>query len=213
MKTFKIISILFFTFFLFAGVKCKKDKPIYPFIPLDKEFLSYFAFPVGSWWVYEEVSTSQKDSAYVFNYTIEKRTDKKSGANNFDYELLTLREVIRNDTMNGGARPWIWDEWVYVFKQGYYISGLYKETYSFFKQGYWEPSLLMDGSSNTYISQQLYSMEILSTTYYNIIVISHNIQQSDNPFKNIYYSKNVGVIRRDFFDGTIWELKSHYINN
>src|SRR5690606_21666985 len=70
---------------------------------LDPVFLSYFAFPQGSWWTYKEVNTGKTDSIYITINLIENFLDKRDG--DIRYEQLRYRRVGKFDSAGGFAIP------------------------------------------------------------------------------------------------------------
>jgi hypothetical protein len=48
----------------------RPNNPPTPCAELDPDFLSYFAFPEGSWWVYREVNSGRKDSLWMSQFAI-----------------------------------------------------------------------------------------------------------------------------------------------
>jgi hypothetical protein len=56
------------------------------------------------------------------------------------------------------------------------------------------------------------AMDINGVTYYSVMVFKHNIMIQPNQAERIFYAKNVGVIRRELFNGEVWQLKKYFIN-
>lgn len=203
------LGILFLLPFL-MGTSCKKecDEPT-PFYPLDEDFLSYFAFPVGSWWVYEEVNTGERDSCYVIlNETEvdEMFLGRKDGCGfSYKYEQLYLSEVIHNDTVNGSAMAH-----APIQKLDYYFFSHQKG--AFFK------IINLELGRDTFnrelfIRDRYETLKVRGILYENVIVIGQSVSSQNEFPQNIYYSKNVGVIRRDYTEGTQWELVKYHINH
>jgi len=195
---------------LLFGTSCKKDCNPTPYYPLDQDFLSYFAFPVGSWWVYEEVNSGERDSTFIF-YSNNRKDDEFLGRNDgcnivYEYEVLKLHEVIRKDTLNGIASLLTSSNgnevWYYFYKQN--------GSLSFFAFPDNRDTLDEDAA---YIQARHDSIAIAGHFYKEVIVVRHPPYEVQGSHPRItYYSKNIGVVRRDFTDGTQWELVKYHIN-
>lgn len=46
--------------------------------------------------------------------------------------------------------------------------------------------------------------------YHDVIMYSNNSSVENNWIKTEYYAKNIGVIRREMFNGETWELQDYY---
>jgi len=61
------------------------------------------------------------------------------------------------------------------------------------------------------------SLKVKNTTYHNIKIFTNLMKFSNIKYQRIYYSKNVGVIKRKIItlenDTIVWELKEYHINN
>ena len=189
---------------------CKKngyspDSPYYT--PLSQDFLSYFAFPKGSWWLYKEINSGKTDSFYVDYYKISNQKSTKGGINaqTLDYELVG--EKYR---AGGGAAAGekINDTIPYTYGETYYgTDGL---NYSSLRFLY--PAWPGKKGNNIYISKHLDSINIQGKLYYDVFITAYTSQSYENPIKSEYYCKNTGVIRREFYDGSIWEVIRYHLN-
>jgi len=54
-------------------------------------------------------------------------------------------------------------------------------------------------------------LNINGNNFYEIRVFE-NLKQYNNQPKKFYYARNVGLIKIELFDGTIWEIKKYFIN-
>lgn len=207
----KPILILFFTSFLiFNGISCNKE-PSKSLVKFDPVFLSYFAFPKGSWWTYKEINTGKTDSFYVDGFKIENFTN--SDEDNYYYERLRYHLTGEKYVASGDARPnpnIKLNTLLYQYIERYHAAqfGLDYDADRFIY-----PSNENETFNNSfYMLKNLDTITINSTLYKDVYVTNNSTQEYYNPIKSEYYCKNVGVIRRDFFDSTVWELTNYHIN-
>jgi hypothetical protein len=207
MNTRQILLLIFICFSLMGSSCCNKDEAPIVYIPLDTTFLSYCAFPVGSWWVYEEQNTGQRDSFYVAYYYTETM---KNSDENLNYYELGYRITTLIDTFNFGARPW-GDESGYrhKFTEYYNVNNGTLSADRFF----YPISITDTVNYNLFLKNVLDTITINSILYTNIYVMANKSSVYNNKIKTEYYCKNVGVIKRELFNGEIWEIENYYIKN
>lgn len=196
MKRFAILLLLS-TPFLFDS--CHKD-PNDGFIPLNKDFLSYFAFPQGSWWVYKEINSGETDSFYVNSYDVQNIDSKKENmkykklfyhlfsknkqAYGMTYHMDYITSVYEeNDLQNGSAT-----RFVYPVEDSKYINPDYQFS----------------------IPDHYDSLQINGIWYKDVYRTAYGAPYSNNIYKSEFYARNVGVIKRIYFDGTEWELVKYH---
>ena len=210
MKIIKPIFYAILIVLIFSAVDCrKKDEPVY-YIPLNNGFLSYVSFPVGSWWVYEEVNTGKRDSIYVvINNTLKKENRQD---NNYYYQL-EFRLKNNFGEYYFWARPdknIFLNDTVYTCTEAYNLNnGTYTAIRFFYSK---QRDTLYSINDNTYIKNIFDTLILNSSLYTDIYQIENSNQLYGNQIKSEYYSKNIGIIRKELFDSTIWELKKYFIN-
>jgi hypothetical protein len=198
-----LVSIL-----LFNGSSCNKEET--PFYKLDPVFLSYFAFPKDSWWTYMEIKTGKTDSFYVNKFQIENHNNKKDGT---AYERLSYHLFSNNDTAYGDARPAIDPKQnsIYYWYQEHYHAGPVGFDYSADRFLY--PARENEVFNEIFYMRAHYDTITVNKILYKDVYRTENTRQAYyNPIKSEYYCRNIGVIKREYFDGTIWELTNYHHN-
>lgn len=207
-KIFSFTCFVLFLFFFFSSCQsCKKDEKPIVYIPLDTTFLSYCAFPVGSWWSYKEINTGQRDSFYVTRTEQEAIRDHHS---DLDYYKLIYHITNLNDTFYYSTKPFYFSTY-YTFVL-YEIYNAYNGTHiaARFFSPYNNDTLYNYGC--LYLKMSIDTMTINGHLYNNIKVMENKASTYGNKIKTEYYCKNVGVIRKELFNGEIWEIKNYHIN-
>ncbi len=205
MKKLFLLSLLTVSL---TAMWCKKSDPTY-YTPLSQEFLSYFAFPKGSWWVYKEINTGAIDSIYVERFNIENQSDPKGGGGNAQSLIYYLNGgKYKSYGGAGGGKSNTSDTVEYIYVESYY--GINGFTYS--AQRFLYPTWPGKLGTDIYILKHFDSTNIQGNFYHEVYVTAYTSQSYQDPIKSEYYCKNVGVIRREFYDGTIWELTKYHLN-
>ena len=187
-------------FLLFGAMNCNKNKNE-PVILLDKDFLSYFAFPVGSWWIYKEIKTGRKDSCFVELYSFEEKVSPKEG--NIKNQLLHYHIASKiHPTILGFARP---------KGNSYYLFKDLEAGVNYFRYP-WVVNKQKDGDDHFNMREHYDSIQINSVYYHDVLRTEFDYPDYGNTIKSEYYCKNVGVIKRIYFDSTTWELTKYFIN-
>ncbi|CAN5877628.1 hypothetical protein BH11BAC7_BH11BAC7_15240 [soil metagenome] len=206
-----IQNIVFLFCLAIAFCSCHRDQPGEPiYTPLNPEFKEWCAYKQGSWWAYKELASSNKDSIWV-NYYSE---DKVHGPDDFYFYRLVEHITSANDSFGTHyyyadpgdplyANP---NEWALV--ENYNINQI---TLS---QGrlYFATSGTLTIPPNM-ISTILDSFVLVSSgdIYYHVIQVTNSVSEYGNWIKTEYYARNVGVIRREMFNGEIWEVENFNI--
>jgi hypothetical protein len=210
MEIKKYIPILF----LFALVSCSKckDEKVYPTYYMDQEFKDYCVFPVGSYWVYEDSASGAEDSVYLYNQQIYVVENSKSVSYKYERLRQNFSASFYSDTLigDGGAKylglgePCIYEQ--------FYSSAFLAINFQFFSgrdTGY--TFKYNDNYYTTYLVNYD-SIKVLNE-YFNKVKIFEVVGGQDTRLpKRIFYSKNIGVIRRELYNGQVWNLKRYFIN-
>jgi hypothetical protein len=188
LTTCKICLIIIIAFIISSASSCRKDKAPTYYIPQDLK--DYCMFPIGSWWVYEDSISGEKDSIVLMEQEI--LLVKNSGRKNYFYENLKHEFFSSYDTLLTGE-SWVTNENMYIYVSGW---GTYCSDDNEFSC-----------TSNPYFYYD--TLNINNIKYFNIKVF-RNVY----PEFTYYWSLNIGRIRKeDKINNKIWNLKSYYINN
>ncbi len=198
------VLIIFFGINMCQSCIKKKNLPDYY---MDENFRSYVDFPKGSYWIYEETLTGGKsDSIYLFER--EYSTDRSGKYVDYNYDRIDLKffRSYYKDTMvaagGGGENTSL--GFHYTEDSPYnvqYFSGAggVKSIYDF------------TGYKTTY-KDSLASYKVNAVDFKQVKVFEKQVKNYDRQPKIIYYAKNIGVIKKELFNGDVWELKKYFIN-
>jgi hypothetical protein len=189
---------------------CNKDE--LPTYLMDENFKSYVDFPVGSYWIYQEIS----DNKLIDSVRILKRMyyiDNSGKVAGFKYDLFDLRifSSYSNIEMNGVgvAKFYINDGSTYTEVPA--ISGSDNTQFFSTQKGVGFELSVSDGSKVLY-KDSLLTYTVNNVSYPQVKVFENLIESYATQPRVIYYAKNVGVIRKELFNGQIWELQRYFIN-
>jgi hypothetical protein len=226
MKQLTIIAVL-----ILLSTACKK-KPepvdysaclasgecVYP-----TEAKKYFAFKVGTWWVYEEETTHERDSNYVtwstndlngvyFKTLIQHTLD--------EYEVRYFPKTAAEANGCSNSEP-ISKTCMFVKRsKGKYQDNLGETDALFFRftlnaYKYTGASGNNGQCNNNKITIQalFQSHSILTNQFQNVVKINDDCCGHEfNQVTNFYYAKNVGLIRKELLDSNqVWNLVDYHI--
>jgi len=206
---------LFCMLLLVSIVSCFKPNDIdkeTAFLP--EEFKAYTVFNEGTWWIYEDIHTGERDSSFVFSdTTFIKDSDRIS----FMYERNEQLTVRRNDTISKEAFPssrGLEEGYIYIYREGDYpnfSSFMYLLTNPIDSVNQQIPvqggAFIISMSQTSTIQNQLYSKTIT-------VSFDGAVAENGNPpwrIRSCTFAQNVGMIRIQYYDGTIWELVDYHI--
>jgi hypothetical protein len=202
---------LLFVLVLCLATGCKEREPE-PTFYVDQEVLSFCWFPMGSYWVYEEASMpGMLDSVYNSN---PMHLIVKSDGDNYASEGYSCDVKIRGLLVRQGASAE--PKWAVDGPSVSYVSEFYSDSIS----EYHDYVLFKHSDGQNYFSfypsttivQKADSIQILGVTYHDIVEVATSPQSMANFTQNVVWAKDVGVIRRSFVDGTVWNLVRYHIN-
>ncbi len=230
MKTLKLRYITL-SILLILGVSlvpsCNKDKTpctTCPTVGTDCEDIqnvkNFFAFKVGSWWVYEEETSGIRDSVYVTEY--------QNDPSNYNFDVRVYST---------------YQDYYYHYWSEYYSnsndcpeSGLLCKRCMLIKRSKYKPGdFVAEGRCFMFIPKIGDSQGSFNTAFTNNRIYVSMIQDSfnlpietihgrtvtiyeDNTYMegiqptNHYFSENVGLIRKELLDSNqVWNLVDYYI--
>ena len=179
----------------------KKDKAKLYY--MEQEFNDYCLFPVYSYWVYEDSASGALDSVSIYyqNITINDQLTVVS----WKYEQF------QQHLFSSYNSPFIYEA------GGADLMGL-PENYCTYTDGIAD---LYFGDANVgdtlFLNRNLYyeayySTLILNSKEYKRVKAFQNKNQIHNrQVRKVYFSRGVGIIRKEMFDGKVWNLKRHFI--
>jgi hypothetical protein len=186
------------------------------------ETKKYFLFDVGSWWVYKEETTHEKDSIYVINAA----NDPSSA--DFDVRYFSLYQncyyhffpLITVSSQLSGCSDNVlsyYKKCIYVKNSKYFPGDYVGEENCFFSQYYKTastPAPNIHFSDNKIIFEEVYdtySLPSLSFGKTLKVHVEHSQLEHDSPV-NYYYVKGVGLIRKEIIDSNqVWNLVDYHV--
>ncbi len=203
---------------LFDGEERKKKDPWdngKPTYYLDDTIKKFTVFPVGSWWVYQDSASGGYDTISVQSSNIEIRVSNKT-----DFNFESCRMILESssftypisigcantgDTSELGTELNIYRETV-VDSPSPIGGGII-----FFS---WDvDSLHVYGNSiNTYgIMKRKWINQI--NGFKSVYVVTYPFEKSAYIPKINYFASGVGQIRKEMFNGEVWNLVNYHIAN
>ena len=185
------------------------------------EAKDYFLFKVGSWWVYEEETTHERDSMYV------TEANNDLGSYGFDIRIksaLTDYEYhywpVYNQAVKGCSliKP-VSKRCLYISRSKYTFQDFQGESDVFFVR-YIVGDYMNTGSDMNYcpnnkitVGSILDTLILPNNTFQNVVRIDEDCSfvEGKQPTK-FYYSKGIGIVRKEFIDSNqVWNLVNYYI--
>jgi hypothetical protein len=210
---------------LVMGVSCKDKKPsasctnpqFCQSVLVAKDF---FAFKMGSWWVYEEETSHERDSMYVTLYNNDNNSylfecHIKSSLTDYDHRYWPEYYGVNGCSTVGFVNK----KCLYVTKEkGKFQDNLGESTIFFVN--YQVGDHLYTASEISYcpddsiVIGHIYDSLIISAyKFHNVVRVdeSCSYQEGKQPTK-FYYTKSVGIIRKELIDSNqVWNLVNYHI--
>lgn len=220
-----------------CGNKCKNEVQLY----LPQDFKDCFVFPTGSWWVYTvngevydtlnltssslkpRIEPAENECEYIEKFFSTYSTNHYSFFDSYNFCI----NYKKSPTYNGDTvyYTFIKPEWYkninsietkYIYCR-YFGAGLYglNATYEMEiaeqteKGGGYCLEALRDTSINN-ISRKLI---VFKTIDYDLLDGFFKAYPDSLPPFRVYYARGVGMIKKEMYNGDIWELKQYFINN
>ncbi len=228
-KTKQIRRMLLFAFVLLLVTSCKKDPPTSycsenPGACVDvRDVKDYFYFKIGSYWVYEEQTSGERDSVYVIETESDPNsvlflTRLHSTYDGYDYPYWTkgVDPSVKNNVARKSERAtsvrcaktktgdYIAEATCFLF---YPMPGL--ETTNIYIYGagenYHNSLLRVESIYNGY--------SVLDKDFENVVHISeeHAPLEEGQP-TNHYYAPKIGLVKKELLDSSqVWNLVKYHI--
>ncbi len=199
-----IYVLLIITYFLSIQASCNDEEPR-KLIPNDTTFLSYWYFPKDSYWIYKDSASNERDTFLVVdNFTREVNDPDANNKFQHHWYRVKNRGIVR--TQNGRPKSYDANSYYYILDQRWDNVGI---AIRFF----YEPLNRFNNLGYTIYQQKIYdSLIIGGTAYYNVIEMYNKGQGLNDSIMHEYYAKDIGIIKRIYDNGVIWNLESYYIS-
>lgn len=207
----KISKIILLIFGLSGCCSLCKKSDVATYL-MDQNFKDYTLFPIGSYWIYAENISKADDSVYLYQQEVRINDSQKIHSYNYEQFNQSLGTTFFNDTLLGGAEAESYYDTIFFFYTERYSSNLSATNLQFFSKIAAGTSLdFADDSRIKYIGE-FDSLVADGVEYRHERVFENSIQADDRLPQKIYYSKGIGVVRKELFNGQVWNLKRYFIN-
>lgn len=204
-KEWLLLLCMVVTLFL----SCKKDPPPEKTAYfMDEEFLDCTIFKPGSWWVYQKDTATPKDSVFVLKSEL-NNVAPDTADYSWQRSTVQYKSSLYNDTITSFGEL-VESTFTYYSKQTR-TSLPASEALEFFSLkpvGY-----VLDLSPSLKLRYDTVTDALIDSIPYNNIKIFQNLANPTNSKlpKELWYVKNVGVVRKELFNGEIWFLLRYNI--
>lgn len=167
---------------------------------VEEEIKAYTLFPIGSWWVYENVETSEQDTAKVLATASGWYTET-----HYDRETQWIRQSILRQGVNRKTEinSYPLDEGMDSFYTEWELEG--RVPVNLFSRLSFPLQYTDTISSDVFHAHEtLDSTEIAGQTFYDIIETRLDTQRT-------VFSRGVGIIAITYEDGSSYVLKDYFI--
>lgn len=224
MKRIPHITLLSLLTLLLVMAACKDKEPNTNSDPCTNcqsvlEAKDYFLFKVGSWWVYEEETTHERDSMYV--------TEANNDPNSYGFDIR-IKSVLTGYEYHywpvyyqaiGGCSTTmpVHKKCLFVKESKGKLGDFIGESNCFFVkygQGDFVSAFNVNFENNkVYIDSVYENYSVVDLNFLKTIKTRELAKvQDDNQPTNYYYSKGVGVVRKELLDSNeVWNLVNYYI--
>lgn len=194
MKKAKSVIIILSALCLF--VTCVKKEKEYPTYYLGQEYRDYVVYKVGSYWIYEDSASKIIDSVYLFKQDIIMNDGNRKV--NYNSEGLSENKYssLYDTLIFGGGIP--------TERKGPVYNEIRLNDFIHINTNYFDGKIGEYNISTFYDSKR--DSIIYINKFYNVKVFENKQQEySYQPYKT-YYAKHVGLVRKELFNGQVWNL-------
>ena len=180
---------------------------------IHEQFFRHFGnFKEGSWWLYKEVDIGKSDSMYISRYG--KAWYYHDPDDSYNEYILYSIESTTNDKLNcnvysvyqGTASDFYFYYPISVGLGVSYQNNAYRGSCPNF-------SFSVIGHGCSTVADVIGSMEIGDTQYQEVIKTSGSESDNPNPIVAAYFVMDIGLVRKDYENGEIYELSEYEIKD
>ena len=189
--------------------KCKNTRYF------EQEFLDYWYFPEGSWWVYKRIDTSAEvyDTAVVVKvYAPEIIEDKTFVDYCYEYLELSVTHSNKHFLLDKDS-----DKAIVAFYTDYPVNtvNIYGMNTFFFGYDYvlYYPFSFYEIESEWFEFYEDLTLITQFDTFYNTIKITDRYMEKDTVTNHVWIKKDVGFVKYHHFDDSVWELVDYEIKD
>jgi hypothetical protein len=214
------LSFCFISAILFLG-SCQDDCPNITCtesntVIAPSAIKDYFVFKKGSYWIYRNTVTSERDCVYVheFRRQVYQPSDNEVCVSKCYEDFFQSVYSVKYGRSNLQVRALPREskdsnQEIFCVNETDYSVDVHYPVIRFYSIGTSYHNLLSSGAEWTYLD----SMMINGKTYYNVQKFQYGSTfDKDDYLRSASYAKHTGMIRFKRKDGTEWELVEYYIS-
>ena len=194
-----------------GNYSCIKNKKrhLYTF---SQEFKDYTLFKANSWWVYRLEGGSTTDSVYVFQSDVGVATPNHLSYNYESYVIQSRSVFLGENIIQSGVAgtPDVYDS---DFQRLTYSTSLGADIVSYFSNKNTGYKFLLFPSHETLYKESLATITINTVTYNNVKVFEAiKASSTDQRLpKLVYFAPNIGIVKKELYNGQVWNLVKHQV--
>ncbi len=188
--------------FLSLQAECGKNEPN-KIVRNDSVFLSYWYFPENSYWIYKDSLNGEFDTSII---TATTQYLNEGNHDNTEWEFHSILHFNKGINKTNVGRPREYDgiQFIYLIDQrwnnGTAIRFFYTKDNS------------VTNLENHLFQKRIDSISINGRLFKDIYcMINKDNQGNDDTVRIEYYARNIGIIKRVYENGRVWELDKYYI--
>jgi hypothetical protein len=179
----------------------------------EQEFLDYWYFPEGSWWVYKRIDTSADvyDTAVVTQVRNPEIIEDKVFVD-YCYEYLCVAVTHSYEGLSLNSN----DKVLVSFCSDYpshkvQMNSYYSDYFSYANILHY-PFDMYKVPSEFYSFKENISLYTSNDTFYDVIKITDKtVYKKDTTTNHVWLKKDVGFVKYHHFDDSVWELVDYEI--
>jgi hypothetical protein len=226
-KTIQVLLAI--SFFILLPIACKKEAVKEPTFcdqhpdqcaPIS-EAKDFFLFKMGSWWVYEEETSKVRDSVYVTEYSNTETYDfdarYTSALTGYTYHFFPFGHTYAGGVADCDPVKPINTRCISILRSKYKSGNFVAEDVCFFV--YYNKNYSSSTENSAFIDNKITINDVYNSYNLNSNIFGKTIKLSElhtsiehNQPTNHYYSKGVGLIRKELLDSNqVWNLVNYHI--
>lgn len=188
--------------FVSLQAECGKKEPgVY--IQNDTTFLSYWYFPENSFWIYKDSISSVLDTFRITRSYCREQLQRHS-PDKLEFNVIAMLNKGFEKTQVGRPSDYDGSQYIYFLDESWNIGSAIRFFYT-------------RDNSTTNLENHLFQKHVDSISINGRLfkdvycMINKDNQGNDDTVRIEYYARNIGVIKRVYENGRVWELENYYI--
>jgi hypothetical protein len=194
----------------------KRKKLVEPTYLMSQEFKDYTLFKEKSQWIYQEVNNNWLDTLEIIKQEI-KTYDIKIPDGIFESFKQTLKSSffpdVTDDLISSGTTEFL----AYPANACAYSEVYYSKIHALNTQFFSDKNLgtvfnLTGGQKYTTYKEYFETYTLGKLTFQKVKVFEMNFEEDNRLSRKVYYAKNVGLIRKELWNGQVWNLVDYKVS-